>query len=393
MNPRPAGLARRGASRAEAALAAARAHALAYARACAMAGAAAWGAVAAAAPAVWRLELASDHHCDALPLSALGDPGWSAVMPRSGRNLAYLDDSVALARDDAHSGWGWSLLARSTLSLVASDGALALAKQASSGQAPTMNTRWAVKVAYEGFIGAGLELRRRWSPGPGWTLTPSLQLLRLSRWRERSADGTVAYQAADTTGAPRYTAQVETLQVFDGLAFPYQQARAAQGLGLLPGLVIAHQQADGWFGSLTLRDGGWLRWPGIPRQTLSLQTDRQTTDAAGFLVYGPLVEGQNSQQPASNRRAWRSTGVIGLATATGQSWSLVLDHRPGLDLLPAVQWQGRIGPVDLGAQWRLHEARLTGTLAWQGLSLRMGADRLGAGSRSREMALAWSSGF
>ena len=343
----------------------------------------------ASSSVVWRLELSSDRHCDAAPLAALDGRGWSAVAPRAGRNLAYLDDSVALVRDDADSGWGWSLLARSHLDVVASDGALALARQATSGQAAAADTRWAVQVHYAGFVGAGLEVRRRWAPSGGWTLTPSLQVLRLSRWRERSAAGLVTFQAA----AQRYTAQVDTLQVYDGLALPYQQAPAAYGLGLLPGLALAHQRNDGWFGSLVLRDGGWLRWPGIPRQTLSLQTDRQTTDADGFLVYGPLIEGQNSQQPASGRRAWRTTLVAGRALAGGQSWSAVLDHRPGFGLLPTVQWQRQAGAVEWGAEWRLHERRLTGTLAWHGLKLRLGADRLGRSSHSREVALAWSTGF
>ena len=118
--------------------------------------------------------------------------------------------------------------------------------------------------------------------------------------------------------------------------------------------------------------------------------NRKSIDADGFVVYGPLLQGQNSQPSLTRRQPWRGQFSASVALDPSQRLGVSVEHWPDFGLLPAVHWRRESGPLALGLGWQLHERRLTGALAWQGLALRVGADRLDSSARSRTLALSYA---
>lgn len=342
--------------------------------------------IAETSAAAWRLTLRSERHSDALPLALLGRDAWSALAPRRGLNLAYLDDQIGIERRSGP--WTLGLLARSYATVVASEDALRLAQLSAAGQRPAQDSRWQASAHYRGLSGAGVSARWQTSFNPALTIALAGQWLALGHWRDQRVNGQVGFNAQ----AASYGLNLASDRIDDRLSFPYQTGQAPQGSALLLG-AQAIWQAAGWMAEVDLRDGGWLHWRGVPRQQLSLVSDRQGVDANGFVAYGPLIEGLNSQTLTTQRWPWRSRLTLGRVVGDDHQLRAIADHLPGFGWLPAVQWQRRIGLVELGVEWRVHERRLGTTLACRGLSLRVGADRLGGQSRSREILLAWTSGF
>jgi hypothetical protein len=339
------------------------------------------------AGAAWQLSLRSDRHSDALPLAALSDDDWRHLAPRAGHNLAYVDEQLRLQRRSG--AWTFGLLARSQATLVASRETLLLAAQVDGGQRPAGETRWAADMRLRAFSGAGALVAHAWPLTQNLTLELSAQLLALGRWRERSIQGPVSYDASTAS----YAFALQSSELDDRLEFPFQQAFARRGVGTLLGAELAWS-AGPWSAHAALRDGGWLHWRGLPQQQATLATDAQGLDADGFVVYRPLVEGRNAQAGLTRLQPWLGHLALSRTVAEGHQLGVTIDTVPGFGALPAVQWQQRlnpaaIGPVQLGLGWRLHERRATLALAWRGWQLQAGADRLDAAARSRELALSW----
>lgn len=350
---------------------------------------------AAPPDAVWQLSLQSDRHSDALPLSAWGDDDWRQLQPRSGRNLAYIDEQLRLQRRSG--AWTLGLVARSQATLVAGQQTLALAALLAQGRQPTLAQHWAVDMRLRGFSGAGLSLGLasaagdRWAQalsattGGQWQASLSAELLALGRWRERQLSGSATHAGGAAGG---YGFALQSDERDDQLSTPFQQAFARRGSGLLLGAALQWQGAD-WSARASLQDGGWLHWRGLPRQQLALDTATLGFDADGFLQYQPLLTGQNSQRGQTRWQPW--AGTLALQHQFGGAGSLELRLRqlPGAPLLPALQWRQRSGALQWGLGWQLHERRASVDLAWGGWTLRAGADRLGAGAHSRQLALGW----
>lgn len=344
-------------------------------------------------PAVWRLSLRSERHNDALPLSVPGDDTWRRLLPCSGRNLAYQDDEVRLSRSagQAPGQWIWALLARNHATLVASQQALALAARVANSRRPAADAQWQAGVRLRAFAGAGIAIGRTQPLAPGWSAHWEAQTLALSRWRARDLGGAVQYGAASR----QYSFDLQSQEIDNRLATPFRQDFAARGVGLLLAGGLDWAGSSTW-ARVALRDGGWLRWRGVPQQRASLNTATEAVDADGFLLYKPLVTGRNSQSGAQRWLPWRSQVAAGLALADGQRWGLQIDALPGFGALPALLWQRPAPAPDglaLGAEWQVHERRLTLSSAWQGLSLRIGADRLGSAARSRVLVLGYGRAF
>ena len=337
----------------------------------------------------WQLTLRSERHSDALPLARLGSDDWQHLAPRRGNNLALLDDELRISRQQA--GWTWSLLARQQATLVASDSALALAALVDSGRKPAADTRWQAEVRLRAFAGAGLALGRSQALSGGWSMRGEAQLLALGRWRERRLTGPVSYGAA----SGGYSFDLRSDEIHDRLESPFQQAFARRGAGLLLGADLAWDGVMAW-ANAGLRDGGWLHWRGVPQQQATLNTATQAQDSDGYLIYRPLIQGQNLQVGLTRWLPWRATLAAGAKLPGGDRLGLRLDTLAGFGALPSLLWQrpaAHPGALALGAEWRLHERRLDLMLSWQGLTLKAGADRIDGQARSRALALGWARHF
>ena len=334
----------------------------------------------------WRLEARSDQHVDALRLSDLDrDDVWARVRPRPGRNLAYLRNEIR-ASYLTDGGWQWSLLARQRALAVVNEEALDLARAVQTGASPSADKVWPVQIDYLGFTGVGSEGGRRWALGDGWRLDLGLQALQLQRVQERRGAGWASYAAA----TQQYTADLSSHEARSGLSFPFQKTYSGVGEALLSRGGLAWQ-GERPHASWRWEDAGLLRWRGLPQQDLRLNSQITGTDANGYVVYSPLVTGQNSQ-PTYRRwmRPLQSFDAGWRDPAWGR-WNVGLDLWPGYGrALPRGDWQQAWGDWRLGLGWRVHERRGELGLGWRGLWLRAGADREG---RSRLWTLGWNSRF
>ncbi len=332
----------------------------------------------------WHLNLHSRHHSDATAVTLGRDPQAGDLAPRRGRNLAYIDDELRLERTQG--AWTFGLLARSRATLVASADTLALYRQVDGGEPVTEDRRWDVDARLRGFSGGGLQVGRQHGAGAGWSARWDVQALVLQRWRERHITGTAGASAA--SGA--YNFALSSMQRDDGLRFPHQTAFASRGSALLGGLALAWQ-GPRWQFEAAVKDAGWLHWRALPRQDAVLDSRTSATDADGFLIYRPLVQGQNAQADATQAApAWgRLVARWQAPDAAGALVEAGADLLPGFGPLPWLGVTAAVGASQLGLQWRTHERRLTLHWRWRGLTLTAGADRLGGGARSRDLGLAW----
>lgn len=332
----------------------------------------------------WQLELKSDRHSDSLPLSAFGHDEWAReLQPREGRNLSYAEEELRLERRQGD--WSLALLARSSATLVASHDSVLLAAQIERGERPSSDTQWSNDVRLRGFSGVGIEAGRRHSLAPGWRAGWSAQALVLTRWRQREVNGPVRYDVASGS----YDFALHSRELDNKRQFPFQQPFDARGAGLLFGGELAWEGEQA-FAALALRDGGWLRWSGVPEQQMTLDSAVKTFDADGFLIYQPLLQGQNSQAGAARGQPWRATVQTGWKLDAQRQISASAERLPDFGWLPAVQWKQRSGELEWGLGWKLHERRATLSLAWQGWRLRAGTDRLDGSARSRDLALSYT---
>ncbi len=366
--------------------AAAGAQALAAALVCLLATAA--RAQEATAPA-WQLQAHSIRHSDALRLADFDSDDWQAVAPRRGRNLTRLDDGLRLQTQ--RGAWTWALVARSQATLLVGEQTLALARDIDGGRRPPADLALQANARLRGFSGGGLALGREHALAGGWRAGWELQALSLARWLERRLDGPVQFSAATGT----YGFALRSTEVDNRLDFPFRQDFARRGSALLLATTLAWDGGPAW-ARAELRDGGWLRWRGMPRQDAKLDTATQAVDADGFLIYRPLIEGRNTQDGLQRHLPWRASVAAGVQLGQGQRLGLHAERLPDFGWLPAVSWQtggAAPGAPSFGARWQLHERRLVLMADWRGFSLRAGADRLGATARSRELALGYAGVF
>lgn len=334
--------------------------------------------------AAWELSIAARQHSDALPLSRWGDDDFAAALrPRNGRNLAYLDHEVSVSRNGE---WGrWSLLSRQSATLIASPGAIGLAAAAQSPGGPVRDQSWPVEARYLAFAGSGLAWQQGWSPAPGWCLQGGVQALVLRRWRERQIEGDAAYNSADGS----YQARLSSFEASERLAFPYQGGFAGQGLGVLfdGELRWSDERVSarvGW------RDVGRLRWSGLPQNLSRLSTDTRGVDDGGFVVYQPLIQGQNSQSTRRRAGPARALAFIGWRVGEATRFEAGAERLRHFGVLPQARVEHGHGEWRFGLAWHAHERRASASVAWRGLQLKVGADRPGAQMRSRELVLAGS---
>lgn len=337
---------------------------------------------AGASTSAWSVSARSVHHGEAVPLSAIDDEDEALrrLDPRRGRNIAYVDDEVRLSLDSG--AWRWSVLARSSAVLVTSRGTLDLVQQINTDETPGSDRQWQTKLRYESFQGGGLEVGYRFEPAAQWQARLSAQVLQLRHWRQRRLEGPVNFDAASAT----YAFDLQSTQTDDRLRFPFQGPKDDTGAGLLLGGEVGWH-GDTWALSVGVRDLGWLRWRQLPQQYATLSTQTQSYDADGFVIYKPLIMGRNSQQGYTHRL--RGVWSVRAAWQAADSGTLELssDWVQDFGALPAIAWRQKLGTVDAGLQWHVHERRATVSLGWQGWWLRAGADRLGSQQRSRELAL------
>lgn len=340
------------------------------------------------APA-WRAELYSDLLSDPLPLRHFGQDNWADhVRARPGRNLVQVDQRFKVSFGSVDTGHQVGVVKRQLARLIMDADTIRRLAQIDHGAPSSEDWTLSPKLTLRGFSGQGLDWLYRGRSPSGWHWEGGVQWLRLARLDGRELDGTLAYQAQEQT----YAFEVQSTQIGSRLRLPFQSAPEASGQGLLL-QARAGWQAGSMSGSVGVRDLGWLRWGSVPRQVLQLNSNTQQRDANGYVIYQPLIQGQNSQPKVRWSAPW-SLEVESTWRVQGYRQVTVLgQYVPDFGWLPAVRWSDQVGPVRWSAQWRQHQQDVVAQLQWRGWAVALSSENFKAQATSQLWALSYLQAF
>lgn len=347
--------------------------------------------VLAAAPAVtlaagWSVDLTSSRHADAIPLHRLDIEDVAGQLdPRPGRNIAYLHDELRVSRQSGPSTW--SLLVRNEATLTGTRDSFDLARSVETVGTPEQSRQWLVDAQFRSYVGAGVAWRRAFQVASGWDAWFGVQALWLTQWREFALKGPAAYDAALKQW--RFDLRYERNDT--RLDLPFQDPYAGSGQALLTEGGLRWTVGD-VAAAVSWRDAGWARWRGLPQQHLVLSTTTQAVDSDGFVIYKPLAQGGYHQRTLHRDEAGIVTTRLTWAMSPDTLWAVSADHVADFGYLPRLAVRHRVADASLSGAYDVHERRLGVGVAWRGLQLAFGTDRLGDEARSREFRVAYAWG-
>lgn len=333
----------------------------------------------------WQISVNSSLHSDALQLRWFGKDNWAdQVQPRKGVNLVQVDQSISISVGAADEGHQLAWTRRQLARLVMSEDTVRRMSQIDRGEFTTEDWRWAPELSLRGFYGEGLDWTYR-SPGrSGWAWHGGAQLLGLKRLYGRELQGAVSYIARDQT----YSFDAQSTQADSALKLPFQRPSGTDGQALLLKGRLAWQSPVMSL-SAGVRDWGWVRWSGVPQQQLSLNSATTQKDANGFVIYKPLIQGQNSQ---SNLR-WRTPWTLDVAAAwnvnTGQQLALLGEGVPNFGWLPSLRWSDTTNPFHWSLQWRRHQGDVLAQAQWLGWNVVTSTENFRRNARSQVWAVSY----
>lgn len=337
---------------------------------------------------VWRLSAQGQYHSDALVLAdTSADDALQKLRARGDRNLHYLREELRLSRTlEADT---WSLLARRSTVVVANRGAVELAHKVSTVLQSGPAQQWQLKVDYRHLAGTGLEWQREWAFDGGWQLQASVQGLALLELGHEHLDGQARYSGGN---AGQYAFALNATRSNAGHQFPFQQPVPSNGWGVLSSGELSKRMgrvklAAHW------HDLGRLYWHRLPTEYSAINTSTQATDANGYLIYRPLIQGRNTQTRNSVAPPWWLGLQAELQVNECAALTLHLDQQPLFGALPSVAWTQAIGSWRWQARWHSYERRLALGLEAGRWRLRWGQGIGASDNHSLEFGLAYSRSF
>ncbi len=340
-------------------------------------------------PGKVQLQLHSDLSSDPLALRHFDQKNWSDfIEARPGTNLVQVDQQLRLSAGSSQSGIQVGLLKRNFARLVIGEDTVRRLSQIDRGQDASSDWTLRPELMLKGFSGEGLEWTYRLPHASGWYGEAGVQMLRLSRLYGRELQGQAAYEAADQA----YNFNVQSTQVGSRLKLPFQSAGDPYGQGLLFNARAGWQgpSLGGWLG---VRDLGKLRWQGVPQQVLAINSATRQRDADGYVIYKPLILGQNSQPNLMWSAPW--------TLDAGTSWRLSAERQvaiegqyiPQFGWLPSLRWTQASGPVKWSAQWRHHQQDAVLQLQWQGWGLGASSQNFQSDAKAQFWTLTYAHQF
>ncbi len=335
------------------------------------------------------LQIKSDLHSDPLPLKYFGTANWADhLQARPGMNLVRIDQSASvelLLKDRPES---LSVLARSSGRLLLSEDTARRLSTVVHGEKGSQDWQVSPQLTLKGFSGYGLDWQQSHALGPQWKWQWGAQGLILRSLYARDLQGDLSYQAVTQT----YAFHARSIENSSTLQYPYQMPYDATGQGLLFQTHLAWQSGPLGF-EAGVRDLGWLRWQELPRQELILNSSVKDRDSNGYLLYRPLLKGQNSQPTVVWSAPWTGDLQARWSFTQHHQLSLPWQYIPQFGWLPAYRWRDASGRVPWAVEWRAHDRNLVLQAQWKNWSVDWGLANLASESRSQVWRLMYAKKF
>lgn len=335
----------------------------------------------------WQLHLHAERFSDPLDLKYFGTPDWAKhVHARNGRNAVMVEHALEMTRSVSGSPHQWSILARQLGRLSLNEDSARRIAQIVGVMDEEKEWQAYADVDHKAFSGAGFGWKFV-APDDlnGFYIEGGVQALLLKSLTVRQVQGLVDFNSVNQ----RYAFNMENFHSGSNLDFPFQKPYSSSGYGLLFQGGVGWRSAN-WQLKANLRDVGLLHWSDIPHQTLILNTDNQKKDANGFIVYKPLVNGQNSQSSVRWQAPWTGSIDLMYKISNQQKISLPWQYIPKIGLLPALRWQDQTRTIRWALTGRAYQRDLVTQLQWQNWQL---AFSLGQFERSQLFSLAYVKSF
>ena len=336
-----------------------------------------------------ELKIISDVQSDPLPVKYLGHSNWRNFLEaRPGTNLIRVDKSVEIELTSPDKLFSLGLIARSLGRLLISEesvrqmgGVVRREKQAQD---------WLIdaQLGMQGFSGTGVQWQKIYNISPQMQWRFGGQGLLLTNLSSRDLSGQMGYQHLDQS----YRFELMSKEKNSALRLPYQDIAHKFGQGLLFNSHLVWQSNDAGV-ELGVKDFGILRWQAVPERVLKLNSNVTERDANGYLLYRPLLVGQNSQTSAVMKSPWVAEVTPRWSPSQGQYFSMPLQYIPKFGWLKAYRWTDTRGSIPWAIEWREHDQNLVFQGKWNRWVADFGFSNFNSNSRSQLFKVSYVSNF
>jgi hypothetical protein len=331
----------------------------------------------------------SDVQSDPLPVKYLGHSNWMRFLDaRPGTNLIRVDKSAGLELKRQDGLFSFGLMTRSVGRLLVSEESVRKLRLVANREAQANDWLTNVQLHMEGFSGTGVQWQQQLNLSPQIQWRVGGQGLLLTQLQSRDLTGQMGYHQLDQS----YRFEVVSQEKNAALRLPYQDTVNKLGQGLLFNTQIAWQSqfAGLEFG---VKDFGILHWQGVPNRMLKLNSNIAERDSNGYLIYRPLLTGQNAQSSVTQKSPWTAVLTPKWMPIEGQSFSMPWQFIPNFGWLKAYRWTHTQGGIPWAIEWREHDRNLVFQGQWNHWIADIGLSNFNSNSRSQTFKLIYVRNF
>lgn len=336
-----------------------------------------------------EFKITSDVHSDPLPVKYLGNSNWMKFLEaRPGTNLIRLDKSVEIQLTSPDKLVSLGLISRSLGRLLISEESVRHLGSVSNRLTQSKDLLVDAQLNMQGFSGTGVQWQKKYSISPQMHWQVGGQGLLLTSLSSRDFSGQMGYQQSDQS----YRFELVGEEKNNALRLPYQDVANKFGHGLLFKAHLVWQSNQAGL-ELGVRDLGILRWQGMPQRVLKLNTNVTERDSNGYLLYRPLLTGQNSQSSVLMKSPWVAEVTPRWSPSQGQYFSMPLQYIPNFGWLKAYRWADSLGSIPWAIEWREHDQNLVFQGQWNRWVADFGFSNFNSNSRSQLFKVSYVSNF
>lgn len=336
-----------------------------------------------------EFKFTSDVQSDPLPVKYLGQSNWMKFLEaRPGTNLIRLDKSIEIQLSSPDKLFSLGLVSRSLGRLLINEESVRHLGSVSNRLTQSNDSLVDAQLNMQGFSGTGVQWKKKFSITPQMHWQVGGQGLLLSSLSSRDFSGQMGYQQLDKN----YSFDLIGEEKNSALRLPYQDAANKYGQGLLfNSHLVWHSNHVGL--ELGVKDLGILRWQGMPQRVLKLNTNVTERDSNGYLLYRPLLTGQNSQSSVVMKSPWVAEVTPRWSLPQGKYFSMPLQYIPKFGWLKAYRWTDTQGSIPWAIEWREHDRNLVFQGQWNRWVADFGFSNFNSNSRSQLFKVSYVRNF